>query len=72
MDSALLVLGRVKGFWSATASDLNNIKAVLEEDVRAADLFLKEFGVDDAIKKWHDLGQNANAFSAKAFIKVQS
>ena len=72
MEQALLVLGKVKGFWNATASDLRNIKTVLQQDVKSADVLLKEFGIDDAISKWQDLGANANAFSANAYIDVQN
>lgn len=66
--SALPVIQRIQGAWSAIHSDLAHIGEIIDKDIDKAILEIKDLGVDIAIDQWHKLAVTADAYRANAYI----
>lgn len=70
LGEALPVILKVKGVWTALASDLNYVVEILDKDIAQASVLIVDAGVDLAIAQWEKVGKIADDYVANAFITI--
>lgn len=71
-EKAIPLLEKMQGIWGAISSDLENIITILNEDVRKAEIVIKELGVYEAIDAWKAVSEIADNYRLNAYISVRS
>lgn len=70
LATALPVLQTMQGAWTAIASDMQNILAIIADDISAAPALIKSLGIDEAIAAWAAVAKEADVYRNTAFISV--
>ena len=71
VSAALPVIQKIQGVWGGIASDLTAISALIDNDIRNVPPIIMDLGVDEAIKAWHKVALNADAYRVNAYVKQE-
>lgn len=69
---ALVSLGKIAGVWDSLQSDLKDFKKTVETDVRDADIYLTDSGIEFAADSWNRLAQAADHYRKLAYVTMTS
>ena len=69
LAKALPVVQKMQGVWGGLAHDLNTIAGLIDTDIRQVPPIIMNLGVDEAVKAWHNVALNADAFRVNAYVK---
>lgn len=69
LAAALPVVQKIQGVWGGIAHDLDAIAHLIDADIRQVPPIIMSLGVDEAVKSWHNVALNADAFRVNAYVK---
>jgi hypothetical protein len=69
LAAALPVVQKIQGVWGGIAHDLGTIAQLIDADIRQVPPIIMSLGVDEAVKSWHNVALNADAFRVNAYVK---
>ncbi len=72
VTAALPVIQKIQGVWGGMASDLGAISAMIDNDIRNVPAIIMSLGVDEAVKAWHNVALNADAYRVNAYVKQEA
>lgn len=70
--AALPVIEKIQGVWGGIAADLGSISSLIDTDIRSVPPIIMNLGVDEAVKAWHNVALNADAYRVSAYVKQDS
>lgn len=70
LKTALPVIQKIQGVWTAIHSDLDNILRIIEEDIGQAQAIIKSLGIEEAIGSWARVAHEADVYRHTAYITV--
>jgi len=70
LAAALPVIQKIQGVWGAIADDIGSIVQAIKDDIESVPPIIMNLGVQEAIGKWTDVGQEANNYRLNAYITV--
>jgi hypothetical protein len=65
---ALPVVQKIRGVWGGLSSDLASISQLIDDDIRNVPPIIMNLGVDEALKAWHNVALNADAYRVNAYV----
>jgi hemolytic enterotoxin HBL len=71
VTAALPVIQRIQGVWGGIAADLTAISNLIDNDIRDVPPIIMDLGVDEAIRAWHSVALNADAYRVNAYVTEQ-
>lgn len=67
--AALPVIQKIQGVWGGISSDLGRISSLIDTDIRQVPPIIMNLGVDEAVRAWHNVALNADAYRVNAYVK---
>ena len=67
--AALPVIQKIQGVWGGISSDLGHISSLIDTDIRQVPPIIMSLGVDEAVRAWHNVALNADAYRVNAYVK---
>lgn len=71
IGAALPVIQKLQGVWGGIAADLGSISSLIDKDIRNVPPIIMSLGVDEAVKAWHNVALNADAYRVNAYVKQE-
>lgn len=68
LNTALPVLQKMHGAWTAIHNDLDNILVIIDQDIDQVPAILKSLGIDEAIQAWAQVAAEADAYRVNAYV----
>lgn len=69
IDPTIAVIEKMMGVWSAIADDLNNLREMVNTDVRTANAAISTIVDNKLTKKWDALAKSVDKYRKAAFVK---
>lgn len=69
LAAALPAIQKIEGVWGAMSDDLTNISKMIDTNIRDVPPIIMGLGVDVAVKAWHNVALNADAYRHNAYVK---
>ncbi len=67
--AALPVIQKIQGVWGGISADLGSISRLIDDDIRNVPPIIMSLGVDEAVKAWHNVALNADAYRVNAYVR---